>query len=195
MCAALVGSSLPTGAVVPAVVFAQEQEDYDENIASSIVSDVLDNSGDSDDETNQDATDAGTEDSNQGQDVDQDDISAFGDDDVDLDDINVAIPIGIPIDVQELEEEEEEEAPITSTPPEGGEEEPPEFVAFCHEFPSGEVHCYRSSLEDCIVGEGLFNVEDADCEGVVTFPTGDLVGDCRVESSPQGELFAVCSFG
>ncbi|MDQ3718607.1 MAG: hypothetical protein M3311_05570 [Thermoproteota archaeon] len=70
----------------------------------------------------------------------------------------------------------------------------PEIVAFCNEFSSLEVHCYQSSLEDCIIGEGLFNVEDPDCEGVETVPSGDLVGLCRVENSPQGELFAVCSF-
>ena len=69
----------------------------------------------------------------------------------------------------------------------------PGFVAFCNEFSSVEVHCYQSQ-EDCIVGEGLFNVQDPHCEGVVTFPTGDLVGRCRVDRSPQGTLFAACSF-
>ena len=69
----------------------------------------------------------------------------------------------------------------------------PEFVAFCNEFSSIEVHCYPS-LEDCIVGEGLFNVQDPHCEGVVTVPTGDLVGARRVDRSPQGTLFSVCSF-
>ncbi len=80
---------MPAGAIVPATAFAREQED--DNIASSIVYEVLDNSGNAEDEANQeDTTNTGAEDSNQGQDVDQDNISTLGDDAEDFDDVNVA---------------------------------------------------------------------------------------------------------
>jgi hypothetical protein len=112
-------------AVVPSSAFAQEEDDvssFGEDLSSSILSNVLqgdgDGSGDASDdattELNQEATNTATEDSNQGQTVDQDDISTFGDDSADLiqdqRQANVAVPIAIPINVQ-LEEEEEEEPP------------------------------------------------------------------------------------
>lgn len=78
-----------------------------------------------------------------------------------------------------------EETRSTPTPPE---EEPPEFVAFCHEFPSGEVHCYET-LQDCIAGEEQFGVQDPDCEGVETLPPN--AGECTVDRE-QGSV--LCRF-
>jgi hypothetical protein len=211
MMVALVCSIVPgLGALLPPAAFAQqeetslgeEEEEEEENFARSIVSDVLgsdnndnengeSNSEATDDESNQEvATNTAAEDSSQGQTVDQDDISTFGDDTADLEDANVAVPLGIPIDIQ-LEEVVEEEAP-TPTPPE--EEEPPEFVAFCYEFALGGLHCY-DTLEECQVGNVLFEegigVDNPDCEGVETVPPG--AGDCEVISDQAGEpVFAVC---
>jgi hypothetical protein len=107
-------------ALIPPSAIAQE-DDEDENLASVIVSEVLDDggSGDAEDENVQDATNAATEDSNQEQDVDQDNVGEFGDEtatiDQDADAVNVAVPIAIPINVQ-LEEDEEVEEPPGPTP-------------------------------------------------------------------------------
>jgi hypothetical protein len=183
--------TLPAATMVPSAIAQEEEDDIssssseDENLASGIVSEVLDTggSGDAEDENAQDATNAATEDSNQGQDVDQDDISTFGDDIADLDDANVAVPLGIPINVQ-LEEivEEEEEAAM---PPE---EEPPEFVAFCFQA-SGEsfIRCFNTS-EEC-AGAEEFLVEffgfiiSAHCQGFVTIPPN--AADCTFTQDEQ----------
>ena len=159
--------TLPAAMVPPSAIAQEENDEDDENLASSIVSDVLeDGSSDAEDESNQDATNTATEDSNQEQDVDEDNVSEFGDDAADLDDTNVAVPLAIPIDIDVIEEA----PPIT--PPEE-EEEPPEFVAFCHGL-DGRIACY-DTLEDCEeVGE-LFG---AQCEGVETVP--ELACNCEV---------------
>ena len=85
----------------------------------------------------------------------------------------------------------EEAQSATPTPPEEEEEEePPEFVAFCNPFTAESLHCYPT-LEDCIIGEGMFGVQDPDCEGVETVPP-DAV-DCDVVRNEEGEVdFAVC---
>lgn len=71
-------------ALSPSAIAQQEDTslgDEEEDLARGIVSDVLDSGDDAADSENfQDATNTATEDSNQGQTVDQDDISAFGDD-------------------------------------------------------------------------------------------------------------------
>jgi hypothetical protein len=99
------------------------------------VSEVLDNSGDAKDEANQeDTTNTRAEDSNQGQDVNQDDTSTLGDGAADLDDVNVAVPLALSINVQD-EEVEEGQTPTTPPPSDDdGELPPPEFAAFCFEL-------------------------------------------------------------
>jgi hypothetical protein len=164
-------------AVVPSAI-AQEEED-EENLASGIVSDVLDNSGNAEDESNQDATNTADEDSNQGQDVDQDDTSAFGDDSAELDNANVAIPLGIPIDIDVTEE-----VPI-ATPPE---EEQPEFVAFCFQA-EGEpfLLCFSTSEECTGAEEFLLEVTEImileNCKGFETIPPN--AADCTFTQNEQ----------
>lgn len=92
--------ALPAAAVVPSAI---AQEDNDENLASSIVSEVLKgDDADDYDETDQDLTNTATLNPNQDQTVDQDDTVIFGDDNADLDTANVAIPIAIPISIEEV---------------------------------------------------------------------------------------------
>jgi hypothetical protein len=73
------------------------QEENDENLAGSIVSEVLKGGDADDDETDQDSTNTATPKPNQDQTVDQDDTVILGDDNADLDAANVAIPIAIPL--------------------------------------------------------------------------------------------------
>lgn len=86
--------ALPATAVVPSAI---AQEDNDENLTSSIVSEVFKGGDADDDETDQDSTNTPTLNPNQDQTVDQDDTVIFGDDNADLDAANVAIPIAIPL--------------------------------------------------------------------------------------------------
>jgi hypothetical protein len=168
-----------TGAAMIPSAIAQEDDDVDENLASSIVSEVLDG-GEAEDENSQDATNTANEGSNQGQDVDQDDISIFGDDTADLDDTNVAVPTAIPIDIQK-EEVVEEEAP-TATPPEG---EPPEFVAFCVASPAFFTFLCFDTLEECEVGVGITFGGVGECEGFETLPPG--AGVCVINRNNEGQ--------
>ncbi len=79
-----------------------------------------------------------------------------------------------------------EETRPTPTPT----EEEPEFVAFCNPFTAVFLHCYPT-LEDCIIGEEMFGVQDPDCEGVETVPPN--AADCDVVRNDEGEVdFAVC---
>jgi hypothetical protein len=91
---------IPAAAAVPSAI---AQEENDESFASSIVSEVL-KGGDAedDDETNQDSPNTVTPNPNQDQTVVQDDTVIFGDDNADLDAANVAIPIAIPISIEEV---------------------------------------------------------------------------------------------
>lgn len=112
----LVCAILPAlGAVLPPSAFAQQEYTSlgeEEGLVSGILSDVLEdggdqeeeNDGDAEDKFNQDATVTATIDPNQGQDVDEDNVGEFGDDNADADDANVAAPIATPIDVEEDEE-------------------------------------------------------------------------------------------
>jgi hypothetical protein len=122
------------GVASSSVIVQQEEEEKTslrekgEDLAGSVVSDVLDDSagdegerendyGDAEDESNQDATVTANIDPNQEQDVDEDNVGEFGDDTADLDDANVAAPIGIPVNVEEEVEAQEEEEPTPTTPP------------------------------------------------------------------------------
>ena len=105
------------GAIIPAAI-AQEEDDAlleDDDLvdlASDIASEVLDDSGDAEDESDQVATNTGTVNPNQDQTLGQDNVGEFADETADLDDTNVAVPIAVPINVdleREKEEEEEEE--------------------------------------------------------------------------------------
>jgi hypothetical protein len=99
-----IACALPSAAaVVPSAI---AQEDNDESLASSILSEVLkDGDADDDDETDQDSTNTATLNPNQDQTVDQDDTVIFGDDNADLDAANVTVPIALPISMEEVSPE------------------------------------------------------------------------------------------
>lgn len=176
--------SILPAAMIPPSAIAQEEDDTslddEENLASGIVSDVLEDGNAAEDESNQDAVNTASEDSNQEQDVDQDDISTFGDDTADLDDANVAVPLGIPINIQL-----EEETPTTPPPPDDG-GLPPDFVAFC--LLSNIVTnplCFDTS-EECETAQeflrsGAEEEEEEDdpiieeCDGVEELPPDALI--------------------
>ena len=176
-----------TAAVIPSVI-AQEEDgdvslDNDQDLASGIVSEVLDG-GDDDDENDQDATNTGTVNPNQDQTLDQDNVGEFGDDTGVLDGINVTVPLAVPIDIDIIEEA----PPITPTPPE--EEEPPEFVAFClvsSLLPEASL-CFDTS-EECEIAEEFLDTPDASiisfCDGVEMLPPNALI--C-VNVEEEGEL-------
>jgi hypothetical protein len=142
-------AKIAIAAALPPAIAQEETSLGEEDLAGSIVSNVLggsdnneeeENGGDAiDNESNQDAASTATEDSNQGQDVDQDDISTFGDETADLiqdqSQANVAVPIAIPINVHLIEEEEEEQPP--------GDE-----VSFCYDTTTQGVRCFPTLL-DC----------------------------------------------
>ena len=98
-----IACALPSAAaVIPSAI---AQEDNDESLASSIVSEVLKDGDADDDETVQDSTNTATLNPNQDQTVDQDDTVIFGDDNADLDAANVAVPIALPISMEEVSPE------------------------------------------------------------------------------------------
>lgn len=86
----------------------------------------------------------------QEEDVDQDHASVFGDDTADLDDANVAIPIAIPINVQEVEEVVEEPEP-----------------------PAEE-----DTITVCIIGEGEEEVTLEELQELVDEGTAFFIGTC-----------------
>jgi|ERR687891_102332 hypothetical protein len=170
------------GVASSSVIVQQEEEEKTslrekgEDLAGSVVSDVLDDSagdegerendyGDAEDESNQDATVTANIDPNQEQDVDEDNVGEFGDDTADLDDANVAAPIGIPVNVEEEveaqeEEEEEEEEPTPTTPPpsddDGGGiplEELPEVVVCVEDV----FDCFYT-YEECVKYEEVLGI-------------------------------------
>ena len=208
--------ALPPAAatVVPSAIAQEEDDDYDDSLdndddddnqdlASGIVSEVLEEEGGGgaaaadNDETNQDTTNTVTINPNQEQDLDQTDFNVFGDETADLtqDDqsqANVAVPIGIPIDIEVIEEE-----PLTTPmtpPPDGG--LPPEFVAFCLQLEGESVlRCFDTS-EDCAGAEEFFERRVAiisECEGVEQVPPG--AGNCSVFRDDEGVVDTVsCDF-
>ena len=110
----LVCAIMPAAAALPPAI-AQEETSLgeEEDMASSIVSNVLggsdnadndeeENYSDAKDEINQDATITSTINPSQEQDVDEDSLGEFGDDAVDLDDTNAAAPTSIPVNVEEV---------------------------------------------------------------------------------------------
>jgi hypothetical protein len=119
----LVCAIMPAAAALPPAI-AQEETSLgeEEDMASSIVSNVLggsdnadndeeENYSDAKDEINQDATITSTINPSQEQDVDEDSLGEFGDDAVDLDDTNAAAPTSIPVNVEEVS------SAATSPPP------------------------------------------------------------------------------
>jgi hypothetical protein len=107
------------GAIIPAAI-AQEEDDalLDDDdlvdLASDIASEVLDDSGDAEDESDQVATNTGTVNPNQDQTLGQYNVGEFVDETADLDDTNLAVTIAVPINVdleREKKEEEEEKPP------------------------------------------------------------------------------------
>jgi hypothetical protein len=192
-------------AMIPSAIAQEDDDDYDDSLdddyddsldddyddqqdlANGIVSEVIEEDGDAadDDENYLDSTNTATINPNQEQDLDQTDLNVFGDETADVTGdqraANVAVPIGIPIDIDVIEEA----PPTTLTPPE--EEEPPEFAAFC--FVSGVVGepvllCW-DTFEDCQLGEGVFGPAIEMCAGVVTVPPE--AGDCEVLRDEEGE--------
>lgn len=168
--------SILPAAMIPSAI-AQEEDDTslddEENLASGIVSDVLDGSGNAEDENDQDAANTASEDSSQEQGVDEDNVGEFGDDEADLDDANVAVPLGIPVNVQ-LEEEV-----VVEPEPDNGELPPEdEDVFFCLEDIDFGVLCFNT-LDECEFVEDLFSgFIISDCDEFETPPSGAAI--CRV---------------
>jgi hypothetical protein len=209
--------ALPAAAaMIPSAAIAQEDDDdYDDSLddvdddhqdlASGIVSEVLEEDGGGeaaaydDDENDQDATSTATINPNQEQDLDQTDFNVFGDETADLiqdqRQANVAIPIGIPVNVEE--EEVEEEIPTPPTPPPGG-GLPPEFAFFCLQASEESfMHCFHTS-EDCEDAEEFFRVVAgqsiiSECEGFETLPPNGV--DCEPVRDEEGQIiFFICTF-
>jgi hypothetical protein len=154
--------------LLPSSVFAQ-QEDTSlgerEDLASGIVSDVLDGSGNADEEENTD--DAAGDDTNT--------QIAVPVTDEDQREANLAANLAaqLDLDVANVDEEEEEE------------EEPPEFVAFCLQASDflGEVPVCFNTSEECERAEELLlevNIDIiSDCKGVETLPADAI--NCFIE--------------
>jgi hypothetical protein len=183
--------ALPVAAGAVPTAIAQVDEDDaslldDENLASGIVSDVLDGgSGDNDDneEENDDGGAAAGGDTNT--------QAAVPITDQDQEAANLALNEGVDVDVVQ------KETRTTPTPSEG-EEEPPEFVAFCLEITNPEeevisdILCFDTS-EECAEAQEFLEdrgfVISMECERVETFPPGAL--ECFVIRDNQGEIVAV----
>jgi len=152
---ALVGGAIITTGVLlqtPAAVYAQLSDVED------IIDDSLEIAG-VDAELNQD----------QSQILGQDSLGDFGEDNADLDDANVAIPIAVPINVDE-EEEEVVEEPDDGVPP------PEEDAFFCITVAEGPA-CFES-LTECQEAADIFQTED-ECQRFETLPEGAAL--CTVE--------------
>ena len=157
-------------------VFAQQEETSlgeRENIASGIISDVLDGSGNDDDENS----------------------DAAGDDDTNT---QMAVP---PLDHDQdqraakvaLNEALDVTSESTSTPPPSGDGLEPEFEAFClgSEATQSELLCFNTS-EECERGEeflGRFWLTISDCQGFEARPSDALICDNREE---EGEVGVRC---
>jgi hypothetical protein len=114
--------------------------------------------------------------------IDENHASVFGDDTAELDNTNVAEPLGVPVNIQEEESvlvEEKTLAPTqTPTPPTDDDnqptEEPPEEdeEVFCFEsevLDPSVVLCFEN-LEDCEVGEDAFGFVISECEEFEAVP-------------------------
>jgi hypothetical protein len=167
---------------VPAAIAQEQTSSLEEDLASGIVSDVLD--GGSDDENDNDNeendSDAAGGDTNTqvtAPITDQDQTTA-----------DIAENRAANLDLEVVREQ-----PTPTPPDEGGEEEPPEFVAFC--FVSGlsvtQSLCFNTS-EECedaeeFLGDVTPNVSD--CEGVETLPPNAI--NCVNARNEEGELVTV----
>jgi Ca2+-binding RTX toxin-like protein len=185
--------------VVPPPSAIAQEDDHDddvdhENIASSIISEVLEDddggssSSDAEEDDNvQDAANtAATEDSNQGQTVDQDDTSTFGDDIADLEDANVAVPIGVPVNVEEEvvtppPQEEQDTTPPTLTVPED--------ITAEATSPDGAVVRFEVTAEDNVDGAATLEEDDG-----TTVTQDDVGGDITISCDPpSGSTFPIGS--
>jgi hypothetical protein len=157
-------------------VFAQQEETSlgeRENIASGIISDVLDGS-DNDDDENSDA--AGDDDTNT--------QMAVPPLDHDQDQRAAKVALNEALDVT---------SESTSTPPPSGDGLEPEFEAFClgSEATPSELLCFNTS-EECERGEeflGRFWLTISDCQGFEARPSDALICDNREE---EGEVGVRC---
>ena len=149
---------VPTAVGMIPLAIAQEEEipSLDEDLARSIVSDVLDGgddqiNGDTNAETNQDSTDTATIGPNQeDQTVDQTDFNEFGD--------NTAISIDVNKDEQ-------------PTPP-PDDALPSEDVVFCFEKGLILGILCSDTLENCDFVQERFEDVISECEGLETSPPG-----------------------
>ena len=163
--------------LLPSSAFAQQEETSlgeRENIATGVVSNVLDGSG-NDDEENSNA--AGDDDTNRQQiavpplEHDQDQRAA-------------KVALNEALDVT---------SESTSIPPPSGDGLEPEFEAFClgSEATPSELLCFNTS-EECERGEeflGRFWLTISDCEGFEARPPDALICDNREE---EGEVGVRC---
>jgi hypothetical protein len=177
------------GAVPTAIAQVDEDDasllDDDENLASGIVSNVLDgSSGDNDDDNEEENDDGGAAAGG-----DTNTQAAVPITDQDQEAANLALNEGVDVDV--VQEEVQKETRTTPTPSE--EEEPPEFVAFC--FVSGllvtQPLCFNTS-EECedaeeFLGDVTPNVSD--CEGVETLSPNAI--NCVNARNEEGEVVTV----
>jgi hypothetical protein len=124
-------------------------------------------SGDASNENEQEAENNADLTQDQSQTVDQDNTATFGDDTTDLDGVNVAVPIAVPISLQE---EEVIEEPDDEVPPPPEEED----AFFCIVGLAREALCFES-LAEC---EEL-QVGVPDCQRFETLPEFAVI--CTVE--------------
>ena len=161
--------ALPVAAAaVPAAIAQEEQTtSLEEDLASDIVSDVLDGSGNADEEENTD--DAAGDDTNT--------QIAVPVTDEDQREANLAANLAAQLDLDVANVDEEEQQPP--------EEEPPEFVAFCLQASDflGEVPVCFNTSEECERAEELLlevNIDIiSDCKGVETLPADAI--NCFIE--------------
>jgi hypothetical protein len=108
----------------------------------------------------------------QHQDVTQTNTANFGDDEADLDGVNVAVPIAIPISLQEeeiVEEPKEEVQP------------PPEEGLFCFFEPGGSI-CF-DNLAECQEALVIVDRGEEMCQRFETLPEDGIL--CRINEEGQ----------
>jgi hypothetical protein len=166
------------GAVPTAIAQEEQTSSLEEDLASGIVSDVLDGGSDDEDDNDNEENDSDAA----GGDTNTQVTAPITDQDQTTADIAANRAANLDLEVVR------EQSP-TPTPPEG--EEPPEFEAFCYEREGGEIHCY-DTLEDCIAGGEFLGIEDPDCEGFETLPPN--AGECTVIRDLDGVPIGVTCF-
>ena len=167
------------GVMLTASVFAQQEETSlgeRENIATGIVSDVLDDRGNDDEEN-----------SNTAVDDDTNTQMAVPPLDHDQDQRAAKVALNEALDVT---------SESTSTPPPSGDGLEPEFEAFClgSEATPSELLCFNTS-EECERGEeflGRFWLTISDCQGFEALPSDALICDNREEEG-EGEVGVRCT--